>query len=105
MSGPTFGNDGWRGIIARDFTCERVAQVTRAIIAYLEEENLAERGLVVGFDRRFQSRAFALEVAETAAQLGLKPTTLYGKMRKLGIQVRRQPTVQPPGETESATGE
>ncbi|KIH77823.1 Phosphomannomutase [Geoalkalibacter ferrihydriticus] len=72
MSGPTFGTDGWRGIIARDFTFERVVQVTRAIIAYLEEENLAERGLVVGFDRRFQSRAFALEVAETAAQRGLK---------------------------------
>lgn len=44
-----------------------------------------------------------------AAQLGLKPTTLYGKMRKLGIQVRRQPTVQridePHNETETETAE
>ncbi|MDO3378451.1 phosphoglucomutase/phosphomannomutase family protein [Geoalkalibacter halelectricus] len=71
MSAPCFGTDGWRGIIARDFTFARVAEVTAAIIAYLEEEGLAGRGLVVGFDRRFQSQAFAAEVAEIAAQRGL----------------------------------
>ncbi|WP_305041898.1 phosphoglucomutase/phosphomannomutase family protein [Geoalkalibacter sp.] len=70
MSGPRFGTDGWRGIIARDFTFARVAEVTRAILSYLDEQGLAEQGLVVGYDRRFQSRAFAREVADTGAARG-----------------------------------
>ena len=71
MSQTTFGTDGWRGIIARDFTFARVREVTQAILDYLDEEGLAERGLVVGYDRRFQSPAFAGEVAQTAAEHGL----------------------------------
>lgn len=70
MSGPHFGTDGWRGIIARDFTFARVSEVTRAILSYLDEEHLREHGLVVGYDRRFQSQAFAREVAQTAAARG-----------------------------------
>ncbi len=71
MSETTFGTDGWRGIIARDFTVARLVQVTSAIIRHLQDENLARRGLVVGYDRRFQSHAFAAEVADTAAACGL----------------------------------
>ncbi len=72
MSAATFGTDGWRGVIARDFTFARVAEVTTAIVRYLREEALATRGLVVGYDRRFQSRAFAREVAEVASRLGVE---------------------------------
>jgi phosphomannomutase len=71
MSETTFGTDGWRGIIARDFTFERLVQVASAVIRYLQDENLARRGLVIGYDRRFQSRSFAEEVADTAATYGL----------------------------------
>lgn len=71
MSLTTFGTDGWRGIVARDFTFDRVREVTHAIIDYLDEEGLAAQGLVVGYDRRFQSAAFAREVAQTAAERGL----------------------------------
>jgi phosphomannomutase len=71
MSEATFGTDGWRGVIARDFTLARLTQVTSAILRYLQDEHLAHRGLVIGYDRRFQSRAFAEEVADTAARYGL----------------------------------
>jgi phosphomannomutase len=66
-----FGTDGWRGVIARDFTFDTVSLVAQATMDYLKREGLAERGLVIGYDRRFLSREFAEQVAEVAAGNGI----------------------------------
>ncbi len=54
-----FGTSGWRGIIADDFTFDGVRVVSRAIAESLSEEGKAEQGVVVGYDTRFLSEAFA----------------------------------------------
>jgi phosphomannomutase len=66
-----FGTDGWRGVIAREFTFENLALVAQATMDYLRREGLAEKGLVVGYDRRFLSPDFAGRVAEIAAGNGI----------------------------------
>jgi phosphomannomutase len=67
-----FGTDGWRGVIAREFTFDNLSIVAQATMDYLAREGLAEKGLVVGYDRRFLSRQFAERVVEVAAGNGLK---------------------------------
>jgi phosphomannomutase len=62
-----FGTDGWRGVIARDFTFENLSRVAQATMDYLNREGLGSKGLVIGYDRRFLSRDFARRVAEIAA--------------------------------------
>lgn len=62
-----FGTDGWRGVIAREFTFDNLSLVAQATMDYLHKEGLAGKGLVVGYDRRFLSREFAERVAEIAA--------------------------------------
>jgi len=67
-----FGTDGWRGVIARDFTFDNLARVAQATMDYLIREGLASRGVVIGYDRRFLSREFAERVAEIAAGNGIR---------------------------------
>ena len=62
-----FGTDGWRGVIAREFTFDNLSLVAQATMDYLHREGLAARGIVIGYDRRFLSREFAERVAEIAA--------------------------------------
>ena len=62
-----FGTDGWRAIIAEDFTFANVRICAQAVAEYLQERDLASRGLVVGYDTRFASDRFAEAVAEVAA--------------------------------------
>ena len=62
-----FGTDGWRAVIAEDFTFENVRICAQAVAEYLHERDLASRGLVVGYDTRFASERFAAAVAEVAA--------------------------------------
>jgi len=66
-----FGTDGWRGIIAEDFTFANVRAVAQSVALYLKQEGLAERGLVVGYDTRFASEDFAAAVAEVIAANGI----------------------------------
>jgi alpha-D-glucose phosphate-specific phosphoglucomutase len=62
-----FGTDGWRAVIGEDYTFANVRIVTQAVADYLKQENLASRGLVVGFDTRFGSERFATAAAEVLA--------------------------------------
>ncbi|MDO8531930.1 MAG: phosphoglucomutase/phosphomannomutase family protein [Dehalococcoidia bacterium] len=66
-----FGTDGWRAIIAEDFTFENVRACARGTALYLQERGLASRGLVVGYDTRFSSEHFAAAVAEVVAASGV----------------------------------
>lgn len=63
----TFGTDGWRGVIARDFTFDNLARVAQATMDYLNRAGLGDKGLIIGYDRRFLSQEFARCVAEVAA--------------------------------------
>ncbi len=75
-----FGTDGWRGIIAEDFTFDNVRICTQAVAEYLKKSRLDKRGLVIGYDTRFASEDFAAAAAEVMAgnsikvHLCLKPT-------------------------------
>lgn len=67
-----FGTDGWRAVIAQDFTFANVARCAQGVADYLKEIGTADQGLVVGFDTRFLSREFAETVACVCAGNGVK---------------------------------
>ena len=67
-----FGTDGWRSVIAEDFTFENVRYCAYGVAAYLKEAGLADRGLVIGYDTRFASDRFAAAAAEVAAAYGIR---------------------------------
>ena len=66
-----FGTDGWRGIIADDFTYANVRVAARAIVHYVLKHEDAKRGVCIGYDTRFGSRSFARVVAEVIAAAGV----------------------------------
>jgi phosphomannomutase len=65
-----FGTDGWRGLIAEDFTFANVRRVTRAIAVHLEATYERSRPVLVGYDTRFLADQFAQCAAEILAELG-----------------------------------
>ena len=71
-----FGTDGWRAVIAREFTFDNVARVARAIAAYVLGAP-APRGVVVGYDNRFLSEEFARLATEVLNAAGV-PVLLTG---------------------------
>jgi phosphomannomutase len=66
-----FGTDGWRGIIADDFTYANVRVAARAIAHYVLAHEDAKRGVCVGWDTRFASHSFARVVTEVLATAGI----------------------------------
>jgi phosphomannomutase len=68
----TFGTDGWRGVIAADFTFERVMQVAPAAAQALAQTygSNGSNTIVVGYDRRFLSEEFARTTAEVVQAAG-----------------------------------
>ncbi len=72
MTAIKFGTDGWRGIIAQDFTFDNVCACAQGVANYILDSGMAHRGLVIGYDTRFASEDFAAAVAEVAAGNGIK---------------------------------
>ena len=66
-----FGTDGWRGIIADDFTFENVRVASTAIAHYVLKQEDATHGVCIGYDTRFGSKSFAKVVAEVLATAGI----------------------------------
>jgi len=66
-----FGTDGWRGIIADDFTFANVRVAAAAIAGYILANEEPGKGVCVGFDTRFGSPAFAAAAAEVLAGAGI----------------------------------
>ena len=66
-----FGTDGWRGIIADDFTFANVRVAAAAIAHYVIEHEDAAHGVCIGYDTRFGSKAFARAAAEVLADAGI----------------------------------
>ena len=65
-----FGTDGWRAVIAKDFTYENLAKVSQAHADHLKERNGAK--VVIGYDTRFMSEEFAKLVAEIFSSNGFE---------------------------------
>jgi phosphomannomutase len=66
-----FGTDGWRAIIAEDFTFENVRKVVHAIARYAVRAEKPGAGILVGYDTRFGSDRFARAAAETVSAAGI----------------------------------
>jgi phosphomannomutase len=71
-----FGTDGWRGIIADDFTFANVRVAAEAVAAYVHarrgsDQEDPSKGLCIGYDTRFGSKAFARACAEIVASTGI----------------------------------
>ncbi|MCH7998229.1 MAG: phosphoglucomutase/phosphomannomutase family protein [Chloroflexi bacterium] len=66
-----FGTDGWRAVIADEFTFENVRACAQATALQVQETGHADRGMVVGYDTRFASEEFAAAVAEVLAANGI----------------------------------
>ncbi len=67
-----FGTDGWRGIIASDFTFENVALVATSVARVMKKQQPNDDTMIVGYDRRFFSKEFAQTAACIYAQHGFK---------------------------------
>src|SRR5271163_3733918 len=88
-----FGTDGWRGLIADDFTFDNVRRVAGAIASYVLKHEDPTRGVIIGYDTRFLSGRFARAVADVIAAAGIPvklandyvptPTVSYN-VKKLG---------------------
>lgn len=74
-----FGTDGWRGVIAEDFTFENLRRVAQATADYWNQTGTAtsraSRTAIVGYDNRFMSETYARLVCEILAANGI--TALY----------------------------
>ena len=87
-----FGTDGWRGIIADDFTFDNVRRVAGAIAAYVLKYEDSQRGVIVGYDTRFGSPRFARLVAEVIANAGIpvKLANDYSPTPAVSLAVKQQ---------------
>ena len=70
MNSIKFGTDGWRGVIADDFTFASAQTVTEAISRYVVRAEDPRRGVIVGYDHRYASDWVARQVAETLSSAG-----------------------------------
>ena len=86
-----FGTDGWRAIIADEFTFANVRACAQAAARYFREAGAATRGIVVGYDTRFASEEFAAAVVEVLAANGV-PVQLCDRAAPtpvIGFNIRR----------------
>jgi phosphomannomutase len=67
-----FGTDGWRAIVAEDYTYANVRDATQGTAEFVHETGQAPNGIVVGYDTRFVSEHFAAASAEVLAANGIK---------------------------------
>jgi phosphomannomutase len=66
-----FGTDGWRAGTADAYTFDAVRVCAQSVAEYVQNSGQADRGVVIGFDRRFRSEHFAAAAAEVVAAHGL----------------------------------
>ena len=87
-----FGTDGWRGRIAEDYTFDNVRRAAQGFARFIHQQGSAEKGVVVGHDKRFQAEYFAAATAEVLAANGIRvwltdgatptPTIAYAVVEK-----------------------
>src|SRR5207249_10306504 len=87
-----FGTDGWRGVIADDFTFDNVRRVAGAIASYILQNEDAGQVVVVGYDTRFASKLAAHVAGEAIGAAGI-PVTLasdYTPTPAISLAVRQK---------------
>ena len=67
-----FGTDGWRAVIAEDYTFDNVRRCAQGFAEYLISEKFQNEWVVIGYDTRFQSERFAAVCAEVLVANGLR---------------------------------
>jgi phosphomannomutase len=70
MTSIKFGTDGWRGVIAEDFTFANARMVAQGIARYVVRCEDARKGVIIGYDHRFASDTIAASVAEVLSASG-----------------------------------
>ncbi len=82
-----FGTGGWRDVIGEGFTRENIEKLAEAMVMKVTAEGVREKGIVIGFDRRFLSAEAAVWLADVFAKRGIRvrlvkdpvptPTVMY----------------------------
>ncbi|HJQ13385.1 MAG TPA: phosphoglucomutase/phosphomannomutase family protein [Anaerolineales bacterium] len=67
-----FGTDGWRGVIAEDYTFDNLRRAAQGFASYLLEQGREGQWVVVGYDKRFASEHFAETTAGVLAGNGFR---------------------------------
>lgn len=67
-----FGTDGWRAVIADEYTFENLRKISKATAIAFEGHPKINNGIVIGYDTRFLSKEFAECSAEVFANHGVK---------------------------------
>ncbi|MFA5097115.1 MAG: phosphoglucomutase/phosphomannomutase family protein [Candidatus Margulisiibacteriota bacterium] len=67
-----FGTDGWRAVIAKEFTFENVCRVGKAIAIYLKKHGKDKHPLIIGYDPRFLADEFAMEIGKICSKAGIR---------------------------------
>lgn len=67
-----FGTDGWRGVIADEYTFDNVRRCAQGFAEYLLSKGHKDEWVVIGYDKRFQSESFAKACAEVIAANDLR---------------------------------
>ncbi len=88
-----FGTDGWRGIIADDFTFKNLFKVADAAARYFKRHKKIRNGVIIGYDARFMSGDFAAFTAEVLANRGIRvllaDAIVTTPMVSLAVKTRR----------------
>lgn len=66
-----FGTGGWRAIIGEDFTKQNIQILAKAMADKMIAEGVAEKGIVIGYDRRFLSKETVIWCCEVFAAMGI----------------------------------
>src|SRR5262245_43485674 len=82
-----FGTDGWRGIIADDFTFVNVRRAAGATGEYIRRHEGSKTALLVGYDRRFLSPDFAREAARVLQEQGFSVSLTQSPMTTPSMSV------------------
>lgn len=69
MNNIKFGTDGWRAVIAKDYTFDNLSIVTQATARWILDKKITKNGMVIGYDARFMSREFAEHAASVFAAM------------------------------------
>ncbi|TKF20718.1 phosphoglucomutase/phosphomannomutase family protein [Vibrio genomosp. F6] len=67
-----FGTGGWRAFIGEEFTKDNVRLVAQSVANIMLNEQVADKGFIIGYDRRFLSDKAASWFAEVLAANGIK---------------------------------
>ena len=71
-----FGTGGWRAVIGDGFTKENIQILAKAVADKMKDENVADKGIVIGYDRRFLSKEAMQWAGEVFAANGIKASLI-----------------------------